>query len=166
MQNVTVSNNPYAKFVEGLDVMTCLEDTPRRIESLVRVWPREKDERSHAPGKWTARQVLTHLGHIEMVFANRLRFALAKDNYVVQTFEQDDWMANESNQSALAALDMYVALRRMNLALCRSLTAAQRAKTFTHPEFGVLDVNWMMAWAAGHERNHLPQIEAVAKGSW
>jgi hypothetical protein len=164
MQNVTVSNNPYAKFVEGLDVMTCLEDTPRRIESLVRAWPREKDERSHAPGKWTARQVLTHLGHIEMVFANRLRFALAKDNYVVQTFEQDDWMANESNQSALAALDMYVALRRMNLALCRSLTAAQRAKTFTHPEFGVLDLNWMMAWAAGHERNHLPQIEAVARG--
>jgi hypothetical protein len=47
--------------------------------------------------------------------------------------------------------------------LCRSLTSSQRAKTFTHPEFGLLDVNWLMAWAAGHERNHLPQIESVAK---
>jgi hypothetical protein len=152
MQNVTVSNNPYGKFVEGLDVLQCLEETPKRIESLVRALPRE----------WTARQVLTHLAHIELVFANRLRFALAQDNYVVQPFEQDDWMRNESGQPALAALDTYVALRRMTLALCRSLTPAQRAKTFTHPEFGVLDVNWMMAWAAGHERNHLPQIEAVA----
>lgn len=163
MQNVTVSNNPYGKFVEGLDVLQCLEETPRRIESLVRGWPREKDEQSHAAGKWTARQVLTHLAHIELVFANRLRFVLAQDNYIVQPFEQDDWMRNEPGQTALAALDMYVALRRMTLALCRSLTPAQRAKTFTHPEFGVLDVNWMMAWAAGHERNHLPQIEAVAR---
>jgi hypothetical protein len=163
MQNVTVSNNPYAKFVEGLDVLQSLEDTPKRIESLVRAWPREKDERSHAPDKWKARQVLTHLAQIEMMFATRLRFALAQDGYVVQPFEQDDWMNNESSQSALAGLDTYVALRRLNLGLCRSLTPAQRAKTLTHPEFGVIDVNWLMAWAAGHERNHLPQIETVAQ---
>lgn len=163
MQNVTVSNNPYAQFVEGLNVMQCLEETPARIESLVRAWPREKDEQSHAPGKWKARQVLTHLAQIEMMFAVRLRFALAQDGYVVQPFEQDDWMANEFSQPALAALDSYLALRRMNLALCRSLSPAQRAKTFTHPDFGVLDVDWLMAWAAGHERNHAPQIETVAK---
>jgi hypothetical protein len=72
-------------------------------------------------------------------------------------------MNNESSQPALDGLDAYVALRRMNLTLCRSLTSSQRAKTFTHPEFGLLDVNWLMAWAAGHERNHLPQIEIVAK---
>ena len=163
MQNVTVSNNPYAQFVEGLNVMQCLEETPARIESLVRAWPREKDEHSHAPGKWKARQVLTHLAQIEMMFAVRLRFALAQDGYVVQPFEQDDWMANEFSQPALAALDSYLALRRMNLALCRSLSPAQRAKTFTHPEFGMLNVDWLMAWAAGHELNHAPQIETVAK---
>ena len=156
--------NPYAKYVEGLNVLQCLEDTPTRIESLVRGWPREKDERSHAPGKWTARQVLTHLAQIEMVFALRLRFALAQNGYVIQPFEQDDWMNNESGQSALAGLDCYVALRRMNLALCQSLAPAQRTKALTHPEFGAIDVNWLMAWAAGHERNHLPQIEAVAVG--
>jgi hypothetical protein len=71
-------------------------------------------------------------------------------------------MAVESPLPALAALDAYVALRRMNLGVCRALTPAQRAKTFTHPEFGVLDMDWLMAWAAGHERNHLPQIETVA----
>jgi hypothetical protein len=163
MQNGTVSNNPYAKFVEGQNVIQCLEETPKRIESLVRTWPREKDEQSHAPGKWKARQVLTHLAQIEMMFAVRLRFALAQDGYVVQPFEQDDWMANELSQPALDALDSYLALRRMNLALCRSLSPAQREKTFTHPEFGELDVDWLMAWAAGHERNHAPQIETIAR---
>jgi len=164
MQNVTVSNNPYAKYVEGRDVLQCLEATPARIESLVRAWPRERDEHSHAPGKWKARQVLTHLAHIEMVFTVRLRYTLAQDGYVVQPFEQDDWMANESRHSALAGLDAYVALRRLNLAVCRSLSPAQRSKTLTHPEFGAITVDWVMAWAAGHELNHLPQIEAVADG--
>ena len=159
-----MSNNPYGTFVEGLDVLQCLEETPRRIEAVVRPWPREWDDRSHAPGKWSARQVLTHLAQIEVIFAARLRFALAQDGYVLQPFEQDDWMAVERPPSGLDALEAYVALRRMNLALCRSLTAAQRAKTFTHPEFGTITVDWLMAWCAGHERNHAPQFETVAKG--
>jgi hypothetical protein len=158
-----LNTNPYAKYVEGRDVMRCLDETPKRIESLVRGWPREKDERSHAPGKWTARQVLTHLVHIELMFAVRLRFALAQTDYVVQSFEQDDWMRTESPLPALAGLEAYLALRRMNLALCRSLSAEQRARTLTHPEFGLLNVDWLMAWCAGHELNHAPQFEAVAQ---
>ena len=34
-------------------------------------------ERSYAPGKWSARQLLVHLAQSEIVFATRLRFALA-----------------------------------------------------------------------------------------
>ena len=156
--------SPYATYVDGVDVLRSLEETPRRIEALVRAWPRETDRRSYAPGKWTASQLLTHLAHIEMVFALRLRFALTQAGYVVQTFEQDDWMGVESSQPALAALDGYVGLRVMNLALCRSLSAEQRARTFTHPQFGPVNVDWLIAWCAGHERHHAPQIEAIAKG--
>jgi hypothetical protein len=156
--------NPYGKYVEGLDVLQCLEETPRRIASLVREWPRDFDQRSHAPGKWTARQVLAHLVHIEMVFSTRLRFALADNGSRVQSFEQDDWMREEVPPPALVSLSAYEALRAMNLALLRSLTPEQRSRTAEHPEFGTIDVGWLAAWCAGHERNHLPQIAAVAEG--
>jgi len=156
--------NPYARLVEGTDPLLSLEETPRRIDALVRPWPRERDQRAHAPGKWTARQVLVHLAHIETVFAIRLRHGLTDDGYTVQPFEQDDWMAVEAPVTALDALDAYLALRRMNLATCRSLTAMQRARAFTHPEFGRITVEWLIGWCAGHERHHLPQIEAVARG--
>jgi len=158
-----VNPQPYAKYVDGLDPLRCLEDTPARIESLVRGWPRQRDEQTYAPGKWTARQILVHLAQIEMVFNIRLRFALAADDYVVQPFEQDDWMKNEPPVAALEALDAYVAMRRMNVRLCRALTAQQRTRLFTHPEFGRIDVGWLIGWCAGHERNHLPQIETIAK---
>jgi DinB superfamily len=159
-----VNPQPYAKYVEGLDALRCLEETPARIESLVRAWPRQRDEQTYAPGKWTARQILVHLAQIEMVFNIRLRFALAADDYVVQPFEQDDWMKNEPPVVALEALDAYMAMRRMNVQLCRALTAQQRTRLFTHPEFGRIDVEWLIGWCAGHERNHLPQIETIAKG--
>jgi len=154
-------SNPYGKYLEGIDVMTTLVETPRRIAALVRGWPRQRDERSHAPGKWTARQVLAHLAQLEMVWSNRLRFTLAEDGYRIQSFEQDDWMRAETPPPALVSLDAYVALRAMNVALLQSLSAQQRARTASHPEWGVVDVTWLAAWCAGHERNHLPQIETV-----
>jgi DinB superfamily len=153
----------YSKYVEGRDVLQCLEQTPARIESLVRTWPRQRDEQTYAPGKWTARQILIHLAQIEMVFTTRLRFALTAPDYVVQTFEQDDWVAVEPQPAALTALDAYVGMRGMNLLLARGLTDDQRRRPFAHPEFGTIDVAWLLEWCAGHELNHLPQIEAIAR---
>ena len=70
-------------------------------------------------------------------------------------------MAAEADGDARSALDAYLAVRRLNLALCRRLTPAQRRRTFTHPEQGAIDVDWVLTMFAGHERNHLPQLEAI-----
>lgn len=156
-----MSQNPYARFVERQDLLKALEQTPGRIEQLVSAWNRDAFDRSHAPGKWTVRQVLVHLAHAEIVFANRLRYALAEDGYVIQPFDQDAWMRAEPKGDGYAALAAYLTLRRMNLALCKSLTPAQRARTFRHPEHGEVSVDWVMTFFAGHELSHLPQIEAV-----
>jgi hypothetical protein len=70
-----VTESPYGKYVEGKDTVKCLEETPQLIEAAVRGWSSAEFERSHAPGKWSARQLLAHLAQFEMVFATRLRFA-------------------------------------------------------------------------------------------
>jgi uncharacterized damage-inducible protein DinB len=156
------TNNPYARDVQGHDVLTSLEATPARIHALMGAWPEERFERSYAPGKWTARQLLIHLTHIEMVFATRLRFTLASDAHEIQSFEQDDWMRVEPSASAADALATYLALRRSNLALLRSLSAEARTARARHPEMGVMTVDDLMVWLAGHERHHLPQLETIA----
>ena len=158
-----MSTNPYEKYVTGEDVVRSLERTPRRIEHIVSSWPEDAFERSHAPGKWTARQLLTHLAQAEIVFGNRLRFGLAEDGYVIQPFDQDAWMGAEPKADGHSVLVAYLGLRQMNLALCRSLTPEQRGRAFTHPEHGAVTVDWVMAFFAGHERHHLPQLEAIGK---
>lgn len=158
-----MSPNPYEKYVTGEDLVRSLERTPRRIEQVVSSWPEDAFEQSYAPGKWTARQLLTHLAQAEMVFSNRLRFGLAEDGYVIQPFDQDAWMSVEPKVDGHAALAAYLGLRQMNLTLCRSLSAEQRARTFTHPEHGTVTVEWVMTFFAGHERHHLPQLEVIGK---
>lgn len=159
-----MSNNPYGKYVEGVDLLASLDETSKRLELLMRGWTPEMFERSYAPGKWTARQLLTHLVHAEMVFSERVRFALTTPGYVVVPFDQDDWMKQESTVDAASAYAAYLGLRRMNLAFFRSLTPAQRAHRFQHPERGEIDVDWMITALAGHERHHLPQFETIAAG--
>jgi hypothetical protein len=154
--------NPYGKYIEGRDPLRSLDETAARIASMVRAWPRSKDDESYAAGKWTARQILEHLVHLEVVFTTRIRFALAQDDYRIQPFEQDDWMREEPAPPALTSLDAYLGLRSMNVALLTSLTPTQRLREASHPEWGVVTVEWLAAWCAGHELNHLPQFEAIA----
>ena len=159
-----MTRNPYGNYIEGRDPLRSLEETPRRIATLARGWPAATFARSYAPGKWSAAQILVHLAQAEIVLATRLRFTLAEDGVTIQPFDQDAWMAAEPAADGLAALDAYVSVRTMTLLLCRSLSAEQRARTATHPEFGAISVEWMIEWLAGHELNHLPQFETIAAG--
>ena len=83
-----MTESPYGKYVEGKDTVKCLEETPRLIEAAVRGWSSAEFERSYAPGKWSARQILAHLAQFEMVFATRLRFAADRERRYDETMRR------------------------------------------------------------------------------
>jgi hypothetical protein len=153
--------NPYGADLGDREPLDALGDTPNRIRDVVKDWPRERFERSYAPGKWTARQVLIHLAQTELALTTRARFALSQDGYTAQAFSQDDWMAIDGEADARAALDAYTSLRQMNLALWRSLTPDQRGREFAHPEYGTLTVWWIACQLAGHDIHHLKQLQSI-----
>jgi hypothetical protein len=153
--------NPYASDLGGRDPLEALADTPARIRALVEGWPAGTFEKSYAPGKWTARQVLVHLAQTELALPTRARYALGQDGYVAQAFEQDRWMPLDQATDARIALDTYTSLRRMNVAMFERLTPEQRERTFTHPEYGRLNVWWIAAQLAGHDIHHLKQLETI-----
>jgi hypothetical protein len=156
-----IADNPYAGDLGDRDPVASLAETPDRYVELTRSWTPADYERSYAPGKWTARQVLVHLAQAELMVQPRVRLALTSAHYVVQPFEQDDVLALEQGADARAALEMYLALRRFGLPLFRSLTPEQRAVTCRHPQLGLLDVGWFLVMLAGHELRHLRQLESL-----
>ena len=156
--------NPYGLDLGDREPLTALAETPARIRSLVESWSEQDFERSYAPGKWPARKILAHLAQTELALTTRARFALTAENYQAQSFDQDQWMPLDEHVDARTALETYTTLRKMNLAMWRSLTDAQMKRPFFHPEFGTLDVAWIAAQMAGHDIHHLKQFEQIAAG--
>jgi hypothetical protein len=153
---------PYTNDLAGREPIAALRETTARIGELARAWAPADFERSYAPGKWSARQILTHLAQSELALGTRARFALTTPNYTAQAFEQDHWMARESALPGPAALDAFIALAAMNQALFASLSPADQATAFTHPEYGALTVDWVVHQMAGHVIHHLKQLEEIA----
>ena len=162
--------NPYSSDLGEREPVSAMREAASRIATLVSGWTPEQFERSYAPGKWSAREILIHLSQSEFAFGNRARMALSTPNYTSQPFDQDRWMVLEggspekargvSGPEAAAALR---AMNAMNCALFRGLTDQQRATPFTHPEYGALTVDWLIHQMAGHLLHHQAHIEAIAK---
>jgi hypothetical protein len=155
--------NPYAEDLGDRDPYQALGETPQRIESIVHGWNDALFERSYAPGKWSARQILVHLAQTELGLSTRARFALTADDYTAEPFDQDAWMPLDEPTEARTALGAYLALRAFNLAMWKRLSEQQRQRPFAHPEFGALTVDWIAAQMAGHDIHHLKQFEAIAR---
>jgi DinB superfamily len=153
--------NPYREDLGDRHPLEALTDAVDRIRGLVEPWSVDEFERSYAPGKWSARRILVHLAQTELALSARTRFALTQPAYAAQAFSQDDWMAIDGETDARTALDAYLALRGLNLAMWRRLTPEQLDRGFSHPEYGDLTVGWIMAQMAGHDIHHLKQLRAI-----
>lgn len=157
--------NPYAADLGDRDPFEALDETPRQIRAVVSGWTGDMFERSYAPGKWSARRLLAHLAQTELALSTRARFALTSPNYQAQSFDQDEWMPLDEHIDALAALDAYTTLRRMNVAMWRNLTETQKNRPFLHPDFGQLTVAWVAAQMAGHDIHHLKHFQQIAEAA-
>jgi hypothetical protein len=158
---VTAPNTPYTPDLAGRDPLMSMRDTIPAITSLVAGWSAEQYERQYAPGKWTARHVLIHLAQTELALGARARMALSTPEFAAQSFDQDRWLARERGISGPEAANAFAALATMNVALYGSLTDGDRQTTFTHPEYGLLTVDWLIHQQAGHQVHHLKQLQTL-----
>jgi hypothetical protein len=156
-----MSLNPYASFLAGQDPLPVIAATAARLSALAEKLGPKGLERSLAPGKWSARKIICHLADTEVAFAFRLRQAAAEPDHVIQPFDQDKWAAAYDAFDARAALDVFLPLRQWNLKLIRSLPPDTFSKPLTHPERGTMTFQTMVETMAGHDLNHLRQIETI-----
>lgn len=155
--------NPYASQLGTLDPLEVIEATPAKLRALVHTIGAGRIEQPRSPGKWSAREIVCHLADCEIAFAFRLRQTLAEERHVMQPFDQDAWAQKYAGYSAEEALAAFAALRQWNLALVRSLSGADRAKPVNHPERGDMTLETIVETMGGHDRNHLQQVEEIAR---
>lgn len=154
--------NPYASYLGVRDPIEVAASTSTQLARLSETLGVNRMEHAPAPGKWNAREILCHLADCELVFAFRLRQTLAEDGHVVQPFDQDRWAAQYSSYTAAEAMAAFSSMRQWNLSLIRNLPADAFAKKVMHPERGEMTLRTILETMAGHDLNHLHQLEAIA----
>jgi len=86
---------PYTTDLGNREPIAALRETTSRIGAIAGGWASADFERSYAPGKWSARQLLIHLAQTELALGTRARMALTTPNYSAQSFDQDQWIARD-----------------------------------------------------------------------
>ena len=154
--------NPYASCLGNADPIEVISSTADKLSAIARKLGPEKVNQSPVPGKWSPREVFCHLADCEVVFAFRLRQALAEPHHVIQPFDQDAWGKSYAAYDAQAALDLFAAVRRWNLMLIQSVPKESYAKPVTHPERGTMRFDTILQTMGGHDINHLQRLEEIA----
>lgn len=154
--------NPYGRYLDGRPLEVILDSTPNRVATLLDSMGKAKVVASPAPGKWSPAEIVCHLADCELVFAFRLRQTLAEDAPVIQPFDQEKWAAAYHAVNVIAAMDVFRATRAWNLLLIASALPAAAGRAVTHPERGVMTFQTLVETIAGHDLNHLGQLERIA----
>jgi hypothetical protein len=155
--------NPYEKYLAGQNPMPVLASTMARIRSVAEQLGSKGANMAPAAGKWSAREIVCHLADCELAFGFRLRQALAEDGHVIQPFDQERWAMNYSGYEMHDALATFGAMRSWNLALLRSLSPEVHSKPVAHPERGGMTFYTIVETMAGHDLNHLRQLESISE---
>lgn len=155
-------SNPYEAFLDGRPAEAILAATPSELSSALAAIGEERVATPPAPGKWSAAEIACHLADCEMVFGFRLRQTLAEDAPAIQPFDQEKWAAGYRGLSAGQALQVFSALRGWNLRLIEDALPGAASRPAIHPERGALTFQSIVETMAGHDLNHLSQLQRIA----
>jgi hypothetical protein len=156
--------NPYATHLGPRDPREVVKQTPAKLAAIIQKLGPAGVEKIPSPGKWSPRMILCHLADGEMAFGFRLRQTLAEPHHTIQPFDQDAWAKpyTSGSLSAQFALEMFSTARRWNIALLDTVSAEDLKKPVTHPERGTMTFETIVETMAGHDLNHLAQLEKLA----
>jgi len=140
-----------------------LAETPDALRRGIAGLSEQQLSKAEAPGKWSARQMLAHLGDSELVGAFRFRMILAHDRPVLPGYDQDAWAGHLGYDQADVAtvLNTFTALRGANLRLLERTTPEEQQRIGLHSERGPESLGFLMKLYAGHDLVHLRQLARI-----
>lgn len=145
------------------DPLAVQASTAQILERLIAGTPVSDLCTRPAAGRWSVGEIVAHLADAEIVLGFRMRLVLGAPGVAIIAYDQDRWASSGhyETRSASDSVEQFRVLRDANLALLRSLTPDQWAQYGVHSERGHETIEHMVRLAAGHDINHLRQIDRI-----
>jgi DinB superfamily len=162
-ETVEQYRNRMYSHVHDREPLALLAAAPKKLERLIKGISAAKLRQRPAPGKWSICEIVAHLGDTELVGGYRIRTILGDPGAQIQAFDQDKWAAAMQYQKRKVreSLDQFRALRYANLSLLKSLTPEQWKQHGVHAERGEESIEIIVRMFAGHDINHMEQINRI-----
>jgi len=139
--------------------------TPARLRAAVTGMSPEQLDTPYRPDGWTVRQVVHHLPDSHLNSYIRFKLALTEDQPTIKAYDENEWSGLSDARTAPpeVSLDLLEALHRRFVLMLRSLEPKDFARTFIHPEIGVVSLERNVALYAWHGRHHVAHITSLAE---
>jgi DinB superfamily len=147
----------------GQDPLKVQAATPKKLQRLLSRATPSKLRKRPAPDKWCIAEIVAHLADTEIAGGWRMRLILGAPGCAVSAFDQDAWVTalHYDKRDSRKALEQFRVLREANLAMLKTLTPEQWKHSGVHAERGVETIEHMARMFAGHDLNHIAQIEQI-----
>ena len=134
-----------------------------RLRAAVAGLSAEQLDTPYRPGGWTVRQVVHHVPDSHMNAYTRFRLALTEDEPTIKPYDEGRWAELEDSRKAppKMSLDLLEALHQRWVLLLRAMKPADFARTFRHPERGVMTLDDMLGLYGWHSRHHVAHITSL-----
>ena len=148
---------------EGQDPLKAQSATSKKLVRLIQGVPTAKLRKRPAPDKWSVAEILAHLADVEIVIGWRMRSILGAPGTPVQAYDQNAWViaGHYQKRDPSKSIELHRVVREANFALLKSLSPDQWKQYGQHAERGQESIEHMVRMVAGHDINHIRQIERI-----
>jgi len=147
----------------GQDPLKVQATTAKKLARLIKGAAPAKLRKRPAPDKWSVAEILAHLADAEIVTSWRIRAILGAPGTPIQAFDQNAWVAagHYGKRDPRKSFEQFRVLRETNLALYKMLSPEQWKHHGMHDERGEESIERIVQMMAGHDINHLEQVERL-----
>ncbi len=150
----------YAQGQKPLEVQAATAST---LSRLIKGVSASKLRRRPAPEQWSVAEILAHLADSEVVSSWRMRAILGASGTPIEAYDQNAWAAagHYETRDPRQCIEQFRVMRNANLSLFNSLTPEQWSHYGMHAERGKETIEHLVKLIAGHDLNHIQQIERI-----
>lgn len=144
------------------EAIEALRGLPARLRSAVAGLSGSRLDTPYRDGGWTVRQVVHHVADSHMNAFIRTKLALTEDWPTIKPYDQAAWAGlADSTLPVEPSLVLLEALHERWVELLESLSAAEFARGYNHPENGHQALSIVVPMYAWHGRHHTAHITSL-----
>lgn len=149
--------------MEGKDAIAVQRETAAKLAKLVEGSSRDQLTKRPAADKWSVSEILVHLAEAEVSCFWRYRQMVEHNGSTIIPFDQDLWykLGDYASRDPQESLQLFRLMREANLRLFDTLRSDQWQLGGIHTERGPMTIADLARQMAGHDINHVAQVEKL-----